>query len=508
MVSRLIYIMRCNLTILVLSTIIILSGCKKEDEPTPDPTNKAFLNFSFLKQNNPSLTYDIYPVYLGNQLIGKLPMNADVKNLIASYDYLGTSVIINGKAQQSGESVVDFTQIVKYSVTNYDGTVDDYYVDAILFTGLPIVNIFTDNYVEIESKEEYVTGTANMIGGRFGEDGSGKMKIRGRGHSTWGLHPKKPYQLKFDDKTKMLGMPKDKKWIFLSEHSDKTLIRNRLAFEMGYISNLDWTPECIYAEVFVNEDYRGTYNISQKVEEGNSRVAIGDEGYLLEIDTPDHLAPDDVYFNSTKFTIQIKEPQIEFGSSEFNYIKNYILEFESVLFSNNFNHPENGYKKYVDLDSFVDWYLINEMAKNQDARDYSSIFVNLVPGEKLKMGPIWDFDLGFGNVNYSECEFPTQFWVKHHSWISRMFLDPIFVSKVKERFAYFKSNEEYFLEIIDSNASLLKYAQAENDKRWDIYGNWIWPNPVVFDSHAQEVDYLKDWFTSRMKWLDTAFQAM
>lgn len=498
-----------NITIILsLLFTLILSGCKKNETPTPTPTDKGLLSFAFLKQDNPSLSYNIHPVILGNQLIGKLPINTDIKNLIATFEYEGLSIKVNDKPQQSGTSIVDFTQIVKYRITNSDGTVDDYYVDAILFTGLPIVNIFTNNSVEIESKEEYVFGEAIMIGGRLADDGSGSMGIRGRGHSTWWLHPKKPYQLRFDEKTEMLGMPKDKKWILLSEHSDKTLIRNRLAFEMGYISNLDWTPECVYAEVFVNDDYRGTYNITQKVEEGNSRVDIGNEGFLLEIDVPEHLNPDDVYFNSSNFTIQIKEPEIEIGSAEFNYIKDYILEFESVLFSNNFIDPVNGYKKYVDVDSFVDWYIINEIAKNQDAKDYSSIYLNLIPGEKLKMGPIWDFDLGFGNVNYSECEFPTEFWVRYHSWINRMFGDPTFVTKVKERFAFFKSNEEYILEIIDSNASLLKYAQAENDKRWDVYGNWIWPNPVVFNSYVEEVNYLKDWFTTRMKWLDETFQAM
>jgi hypothetical protein len=368
--------------------------------------------------------------------------------------------------------------------------------------------IFTDGGLEIESRDDYLPGYADIFGGRLYEDNSGDMKIRGRGHSTWGLHPKKPYQLKFNDKTEVLGMPADKKWIFLAEHSDKTLIRNKLAFEMGYLSNLDWTPQSVYSEVFVNNDYRGTYNITQKVEEGKHRVNIGSTGYLLEIDVADHIDPDDIYFNSSKFLIQIKEPETTFNSEEFNYIKNYIIEFEQVLYSEDFTNPENGYQKYVDVESVVDWYLINEIAKNQDARSYSSIYLNLIPGQKLKMGPIWDFDLGFGNVNYSECQYPTNFWVKYHEWINRMFEDPIFVSRVKERFDYFKNNEDYLLDFIDKSASDLKLAQNKNDERWNVFGNWIWPNAVVFDTHQEEVDYLKNWLIQRMDWLDNQYKSM
>ena len=124
------------------------------------------------------------------------------------------------------------------------------------------------------------------------------------------------------------------------------------------------------------------------------------------------------------------------------------------------------------------------------------------------MGPLWDFDLAFGNVNYSECEFPEGFWVKHHAWFDRLFQDPKFVSQVKERFAYFKSNETAILNLIDENATYLQYAQAENDKKWNLIGNWVWPNSVVLDSYKAEVNHLKSWFTTRMAWLDKAYKQL
>lgn len=493
--------------IFLLLTVSVLSGCKKEDDDVVEP-EISISNFSFKKASNPNLTNDIYTIPKGNSMSGNIPYEIDIRYLVASFDFIGEEVRIGEDVQKSSITANDFSSTVTYTVVGKEGNTKDYDVNILWFTGLPIFKIVTDYGVEITSKEEYIVGKANIIGVGNYDDASGDMKIRGRGHSTWGLHPKKPYQLKFDKKTKVLGMPKDKKWLLLAEHSDKTLMRNQLAFEMGYISNLDWTPECVYAEVFLNDEYNGTYNICQKVEGGNHRVDLGDDGYLLEIDTPDHLDPDDVYFNSSRFTIQVKEPETTIGSPIYHNIKNYVLEFENILYSNNFTDPVYGYRRYIDVNSFVDWFIINEIAKNQDARSYSSIFFNYIPGEKIKMGPLWDFDLGFGNVDYSECVYPTGFWVKEHAWIKRLLQDPYFVNEVKERYKYFSSQESYFIQLIDEKAEYLRLAQQENDNRWHVFGNYIWPNPVVYDTHQEEVQHLKEWLVTRMRWLDDAIEAM
>ena len=191
------------------------------------------------------------------------------------------------------------------------------------------------------------------------------MKIRGRGNSTWKRFPKKGYQLKFNDKESFLDLPKDKKWIFLAEYSDKTLMRNKIAFDMGYMSSLEYTPQSFYTEVYINKSYKGTYHITQKVEESNNRVDLGDTGYLLEIDQPDRLDADDVYFRTNNyrnnhanepFLFNIKEPNLDFDDAEYKYIKNLINDFETTLKGSSFSNPTNGYAKYIDIDSFVDYY--------------------------------------------------------------------------------------------------------------------------------------------------------
>ena len=277
---------------------------------------------------------------------------------------------------------------------------------------------------------------------------------------------------------------------------------------MGYLSNLDWTPESHFAEVFINDQYNGTYNITQKVEASDHRVALGSNGYLMEIDQLERMKSDDVYFYTEKFLINIKEPEVDWDGEEYNYAKNLLNEFETALFSVNFKDPQLGYQKYIDVESFIDWYLISEITKNQDSKSWSSIFLNVIPGEKIKMGPLWDFDLAFGNVNYSECEFPEGFWVKDNPWYQQLFKDPYFVALVKERFQYFKQHQLLILEKIDGYATYLSKSQFENDLRWDTIGNPVWPNPVVFPTYEQEVAHLKSWYSQRMNWLDAAINQL
>lgn len=497
-------------SLFIIIHVMILSSCS--DESTiiePEVQGTEINKFYFLKSKNPGLAVDRYATIENDIIKGRLPFGVDIKNMVASFDHTGSEVMSNNQAQISGESVNDFTAIQNYKVTTDDGKSGQYEVDMTYFTGLPIVYLETDNGAEIDSKEDYFTGSISIDGGRYYTDfTSTSMKVRGRGNSTWGIHPKKPYQLKFSDKTEMLGMPEDKKWVFLAEFSDKTLMRNTIAFEMGHLSQLDYTPQSVFAEVILNGNYNGIYNISQKVEESDNRVLIGDTGYLLEIDQLGRLDPDDVYFRTNKFLINIKEPDTEYNSNEFNYVNELINEFENVLMGPDFSDPDKGYAKYIDIDSFIDWYLISEITKNQDSRDFSSIFLNVMPGEKIKMGPLWDFDLAFGNVDYSECEYPTGFWVKHHAWYDRLFQDDVFVEKVKSRFLYYRENQNFILDKMDYYADLLKWSQYENDQKWDLFGNYVWPNPVVYDSHQEEVDHLKAWYIERMDWLDNAYKGL
>jgi hypothetical protein len=246
-------------------------------------------------------------------------------------------------------------------------------------------------------------------------------------------------------------------------------------------------------------------------------VDIGDDGFLLEKDTnvQDRVDPDDVYFNTSAYqnddVIVIKEPGIDridqndFAFEQdprFIYIRDHINAFETALFGNDFADPVNGYASFIDVDSFIDWFLINEISKNVDSRNWSSIYFTHIPGEKIKMGPLWDFDLGFGNMDYGDPQFTDGWHVRYHAWINRLLDDPAFVSQVQDRFTnHYLANKQYILDKIDEQAERLKWSQQENFSKWQILGVYVWPNPIVWDTYDEEVLYLKMWFEERMNWM-------
>jgi len=505
----------CTLAILTL-TACGGSSSSSPSTPTPTPTTPttpapvvpAITDFMFMSSVNSSVSETIRAEINDTTIFIRTPKVMDVSNLTATFSYSGASVLVGDVEQVSGETINDFTQTLTYTVRNSAGTSKNYTVELMQFTGLPVINLTTDNGNDITNRDDYTTGTVEVFGNGLVSDlDNMQMEIRGRGNSTWGM-PKKPYQMKLASKREFLDMENDKKWLFLAEYADKTMLRNQIAFEMGYLSTLDWTTDAEFAEVFLNQNYIGTYHITQKVEEGSDRVNIGDTGFLLEIDQLERLDPDDVYFQSDMFLINIKEPELVEGDSQYLYISGLVNEFEQALYSNQFADPVNGYQKYIDLESFIDWYLISEITKNVDSRFFSSIYFNVIPGEKIKMGPLWDFDLAFGNVDYADPEFPEGFWIKQNPWYERLFQDPNFVRQVQERFTYFNNNRAFLLAKIDEYAEKLQYAQAENDAKWQTIGVYVWPNPVVLDTYDEEVARLKSWFNTRMDWLDNALNQL
>lgn len=492
--------MKTHYTFLLVLFILLFNACK-DDEDDTQATDKELVSFAFLKADNPSLNEDIFlDINDDNHISGRMPYGCDMTALVASYELKAAAAFVNGIEQENRQSANDFTNPVEYKIFSQLGDSTVYTVELAYFTGLPVLYINTKNEQTIPHGE-YVLGNLAFEGTADFPAFEKNLKIRGRGNSTWGSFPKKPYQIKFEEKTPMLDMPADKRWLLLANYSDKTMIRNQVAFELGYLSVLDWTPQGRFIELVLNGDYQGTYQLTQKVEESSDRVDISDHGYLLEVDQLERLADDDVFFETSEYLFNIKEPKVEFNDPRYNYIRDHIVELEHALFNEHFDDPEHGYARYIDAASFADWYLINEIAKNNDAIFYTSVYMNMEPGGKLKMGPIWDFDIAFGNINYNSNETPEGFWIKNASWINRLLEDDAFVDLVKERFAYFLDNKGLIHHQIEHNRTLLKVAQEENDNTWHTIGMEVWPNYMVFDTYDEEVDYLKDWIDQRLDWL-------
>jgi len=303
-------------------------------------------------------------------------------------------------------------------------------------------------------------------------------------------------------------MPKDRRWVLLANYTDKSMLRNALGFALGKESNLDWTPDARFVDLYINGDYRGTYQICQKVEESSNRVDIGDGGYLLEVDQEVRIGPEDITTKNDNYLFNIKEPKLSLNDENYLFIEDFLKQTEEAIWSDDFDDPELGYPKYLDVEAMVDWYLVNEIARNTDSKFFTSVFMNLKPGGKLKMGPLWDFDLGFGNVDYNDNYKTDGFFLKDEAWMKRLFEDPDFVEKVKQRFLYFYSLKGQFENHIRERAAYLQERQELNYTRWETLGSYVWPNKVYFETYEEEVDYLVHWLDERMEWLHVAYQEL
>lgn len=382
-------------------------------------------------------------------------------------------------------------------------------IDNISEQFMPRIYINTEDGVSITSKDYYVSATITVIDEEESLSlSTTDVSIKGRGNSTW-LKPKKPYRLKFDSKKSLGGFPSDKSWVLLANYMDKSAFRTSLAFALSELTNLAYTPRWKFYDLYLNDEFQGSYLLSEHKKISEDRVNVGDDGFLLEVDQLSRIEDGDVYFYTNKILLNIKDSDdVEYDSEEYNWIKDYMTEAETVLYGDDFKDPEIGYAKYFNVESFADWYLVNEIAKNNDAIFFSSCMMGVTRDGTISMGPVWDFDLGFGNCNYNNNWETTGFWIKDATWISRLFEDPAFVEIVKERYAVIKNNIESIYNLIDTYEIYLTDSQYANNSVWGTLGVYVWPNYVWFDTYEEEVAYLKQWLIARLEWLDTALDEL
>lgn len=404
--------------------------------------------------------------------------------------------------------------------------------------GLPILEISTDKLKEIKSKEKYVKASFTLGNSSEYEEISGKCKIRGHGNSTWKttFTQKKPYLLKLESPASILGMKGARKWILMANACDRSMLRNYYAEYLTHNvwNNMRWNPESRYVTLFINGKYRGLYGITEKVEVVENRVQFEGEGFLAEIDS--HSGRPYSFSTDSRLRFNIRSPK----STLENY-KKWAAKFESLeklLYSDAWNEVD-GYKKYFDMDSFVDWYLLAEFSKNYDANFYNSVFMNYDYGTgKLYMGPAWDHDIAFGNTsksstspgsygsllsnnawiqmfnffdplkNSSAAKDYEGFLINQSHWYNRMFGDDEFVSLVKERWAETRELLKKSIEWLNEQGRGLEDAAELNDSVWHIIGSANWPRAPGYrerKTYRSEVEFLVDWCEKRIEWLDRIF---
>jgi len=371
---------------------------------------------------------------------------------------------------------------------------------------------------------------------------NGKIGIEIRGQSSQ-MFPMKSYGFELRDNAGnsqekiLFGLPKESDWILYAPYTDKTLMRNFLAYtmsrEMGH-----WASNCIFVEVVINGDYKGIYVFMEKIKRGSGRVPItkmattdvtGDAvtgGYIFSLDKEpngwfsSYATPNSTNGNKRQFSYVY--PKVEnMVQQQKDYIKSYVDSFENALASPQFQDPLTGVRKFADIASFIDYFIVNEVSRNVDGYRLSSYFYKdrSSKNSKIFAGPVWDYDLAFRNANYCDgsningwaylfnavCPGDgaglIPFW-----WNKFMGSDTAFVSQLKCRWKQLRQttlSETHFNALIDSVFNVVNEARVRHFQRWPVLGQYIWPNPQpIPTTYEGEIAALKAWISSRLQWLD------
>lgn len=496
----------------VFLLFLLLLSCSHDDlDKVIEPHEPQLLAVKFQMVDNPKqLIEDITCDIIGDSIVECwIEHLVSDKHLIPIFEYKGDSILIEQTEWSDGD-VVDFKQPVRVKISSGNRT-KEYTIYVHTYTGLPVLWIETEGRIDISSKEEYVDASFKLVEDvttrAAGDIIEMKCQIKGRGNSSWDA-PKKSYRIKLEKKASLLGEPSDKSWVLIANYYDKSMLRNQTAFFISKLSALDYTPRFHFVDLFFNGYYWGTYMLGDKLKISDNRVNVGKDGFLLEADERAE-RENAIFFRTERLPqpINIKDPDVEFGDENYNYVKDYFQNAENALYSDNFRDPEIGWQKYLDMTSFVDWYIIMELCKNYDAYPfYTSCYMNLKRDGKIKMGPVWDFDVTMGNSINLKVYSYTGIGLYKSKWYDRLLQDPAFVNKVKERFMFFYSKKETILENININAQWLKRSISENDYRWNIFYSKDYYNRDVWGSYYNEVQSLKTWLNNRFVWLKEDFE--
>ncbi|MBN2411905.1 CotH kinase family protein [candidate division KSB1 bacterium] len=378
------------------------------------------------------------------------------------------------------------------------------------------------------------------------------IEIRGESSADW---KKKQYSIETQDETRanrnvpLLGFPAENDWILNAPYIDKSLMRNVLIFRLSNDLGL-YSSRSRFFELILNGKYNGIYVLLEKIKRDSNRVNIsnlraqdnqGDQltgGYILRIDKTDRPDREGVHFftsgympyagSAKQIRYQYRYPESEnITPQQKNYIKDFINRFENTMYGSNFNNPVSGYPFYININSFVDVFILNELSKNVDAYRLSAYMYKDrdSKGGRLSMGPLWDYNLAFGNANYYDGT-DTDDWIldvlsdpaviSHDTWQtpfwwSKLVREEKFNARIYDRWFELRRDVlsiRRIYQYIDTWADTLRDAQERNFAVWSGPGDGgegFWPVPAVFRSfktYHDEINYLKKWTGERIIWMD------
>lgn len=445
------------------------------------------------------------------------------------------SLILRAVAFRNGES----SEIVSQVYTRLSPEV------AQFTSNLPLIIVHSYNQ-QITSGDRVpaaITLTEDGEGGRYsfqpGNTIQNRMEINKRGSSSL-MFPKNMFGLTLRDEEDqnrnlpLLGMPSENNWILYAPYTDMTLMRNVVAYRLS--EKMGWySPRTEFAELFFHtgsgqvtmQHYHGVYVLVERIKWDNNRVDITKiqpednsepeitGGYIIK---KDRLNEGESGFRTRRGTqlAHVRPHEHDMTSQQREWIRNYMSDFEEALFGNRFRDPDAGYEKYIDTDSFIDHFLHTELLKEIDGFRLSTFMYKDREG-KLIMGPVWDYNLSLGIGNYLEGWIPRGWYheimvndcfigCNIREWYLRLMEDPDYMDRLRKRWWELRNgifSNEYLLGMIDDNRELLQESQARDFQRWPRLGTYVWPNWFIGNTWMEEVNWMKNWLSERLAWMDT-----
>jgi subtilisin-like proprotein convertase family protein/spore coat protein CotH len=384
-------------------------------------------------------------------------------------------------------------------------------------------------------------GNRNHITDPFNDyDGNIAIELRGSWSQTF---PQKQYgfetldSLNVETDASILGMPAESDWVLNAPYNDKTCMRNVLVYDIANKTG-HYASRTRYCELVLNNDYKGIYVMMEKVKRDANRVDIskltvndttGNDvtgGYIFKLDKntgsggAGWLSQYDG-FPGTPVEFQYEYPSdVDIRPQQAVYIHSFVDSFENALHAAWFLSPDSGYRKYIDVQSFVDYFILNEACRNVDAYRISTFLYKqkITKGGKLCAGPAWDYNIAFWNADYCEGNIANGWQYQFNSfcgtaggdnvpfWWEKFLQDTLYTAQLRCRWNQLRGsvlNTDTLMASIDAQAAMLDEAKDRHFNAWPIMGIAVWANPQpVATSYSGEIASMKNWIQQRMTWLD------
>lgn len=378
---------------------------------------------------------------------------------------------------------------------------------------LPKITIDTGGLPIPTPTDADIDATITIDPGVSGLPGLGPLsfKFRGHGNSTWNAGPKKPYKVKFNTETSVFGWPANKSFRLLANWYDQTFLRNEFAFDIARRTTDTWASKTQACELWVNGEYKGLYQFAEAVSASPTRLPVtlwaspaawNTGTWMLEISNIVKSGDTQAFItsmSSTRFVWDDPEPNPVTDSTQIGAITSWFNAFDALLFNDtDWLNPSTGYATKIDMSSFCDWYIVQELVRNQDSSFQSSCKLYLTPDGILHMGPTWDHDLSLGmgwatGVMDKGADWllpPAGWHTAAAAWFKRMFRDPAFTALLETRWEAAESALRQALPQLDAQARGIAPAAAADAVRWGRGGD-----------QPARIAGARKWLSERLAWL-------